>query len=713
MAGRRPVVLVSPSDAESGPGGVLPVEGAPHPAVAKRDDWKGRPQVAGQPHVTIDIRAQTAAFKRQMDAVTRTLKAVRDRMAGVARVARRMLLAGGAAIGGLLALAGKQEDAERRLAAVLRATGNASGYTVDQLKKQAAALQKLTRYGDEAIMPLMAMLAAYKEIHGPVFQDAIRLTLDIADAFRVDAATAAKQLGKALNDPIKGLRTLRDVGISFTAAQIEEIKALQESGQLLKAQTMIIAELEARVGGVAEALGKTFLGRLIQLKNELGDVGELIGRIFIPDVSKAAEAIRKSATRIADWVSANKDLILTTTKVVAGIAGLIVGVHALTVGLQSAVTAAIALGGHPVLAALGALAAAVLAVKVAVKLLEAALRASAKESERFAEAMTNLAKARRDFEAASTTKGRITALQNQRSELERLIKLEEDRAHALREKAGQIEEEPPWRARAAERRQQAEMLMANALTAERAAKRHGDAIKELDERIKELEETQRVEVSSAAVTEKTEDFITALKRERDALGATGLELELIQADIKNLTDEQRVYAEQLYAEIEAHKDAERATERAYDCKRRAIDKVLQALDEELDLLNRIGLLNKTLTQEDVWRDELQRQGLTNEQIKKRIALLREEGDLLKAQRGEREIERQRERQAFQPRYVTLTGLHRQITLAAARAQKVETTPAKPDKPPPTPPDPRPVLERIHDLLLEVKQGLPLVGAFGA
>ena len=60
-------------------------------------------------------------------------------------------------------------------------------------------------------------------------------------------------LGKALNDPIKGITALSRAGVTFTQGQKDQIKTLVESGNLLGAQKIIMGELEAQVGGTAEA----------------------------------------------------------------------------------------------------------------------------------------------------------------------------------------------------------------------------------------------------------------------------------------------------------------------------------------------------------------------------------------------------------------------------------------------------------------------------
>ena len=92
-----------------------------------------------------------------------------------------------------------------------------------------------------------------------MFNDAIALTQDLATVFGGTASSQATQLGKALQDPIKGLTALNRVGVSFTAQQEELVKSLVKSGNTMKAQEIIIESLKAQVGGAGESVAKDSL----------------------------------------------------------------------------------------------------------------------------------------------------------------------------------------------------------------------------------------------------------------------------------------------------------------------------------------------------------------------------------------------------------------------------------------------------------------------
>jgi phage-related protein len=176
------------------------------------------------------------------------------------------------------------EDASRRLDAVITSTGNVAGVSKDKLLEYANALQETTKFSAETVNAAQGMLLTFTNIsaEGGIFDRATQLTLDMAEAMGTDASNQAIQLGKALNDPIKGVSALSRVGVQFTADQKEQIKAMVEAGNTAGAQTLILDELAKQFGGMAVAAGETATGQMVRFQNSLGEVGESIAATFMP-----------------------------------------------------------------------------------------------------------------------------------------------------------------------------------------------------------------------------------------------------------------------------------------------------------------------------------------------------------------------------------------------------------------------------------------------
>lgn len=186
-----------------------------------------------------------------------------------------LLIGGIALLGKSFQLATVQEQAVKKLEGVLAATGNAAGFSSTELQKMASDLQSVTNFGDEVTISAMGILATFKEIRGDVFQEAIASAQDMSSVMGQDLKSSVTQVGKALNDPTKGLAALSRVGVSFTQQQKDMVKQLQQSGDTLGAQRVILDELKGEFGGAATAMVDPFT----QFKNSLGDALEFVGGI--------------------------------------------------------------------------------------------------------------------------------------------------------------------------------------------------------------------------------------------------------------------------------------------------------------------------------------------------------------------------------------------------------------------------------------------------
>ncbi|WP_444907879.1 hypothetical protein ACJJIR_07615 [Microbulbifer sp. SSSA008] len=153
----------------------------------------------------------------------------------------------------------EMERGQLKIEALLKATGSASGRTAEQLDEQARSVARATLASVTGIREAQGILLTFKGVQGPVFDDAIRLSQDLAAVMGGDGKNAALQLGKALEDPSTGLTSLKRSGVSFTEQEKEQIKTMQESGRVMEAQRMILLKLEQQVGGAgaAEAGGLT------------------------------------------------------------------------------------------------------------------------------------------------------------------------------------------------------------------------------------------------------------------------------------------------------------------------------------------------------------------------------------------------------------------------------------------------------------------------
>lgn len=211
-------------------------------------------------------------------------------------------LAAGAAIGTTLAVGVRTgwqelqeaEAASAKLNAVLASTKGAAGLTRAELDRMNESLQRQSTLEGDVIQNAQALLLTFTNIGEKTFPAATRAAVDMARVFDMDVNRAAVQLGKALQDPVKGVAALQRVGISFTQQQREQIKAMVEAGQVGKAQAIVLAELNRQVGGAEQAYGRSLPGAIDKAKRAYKDFTEDAVRRAIeywPKVQETVEAV--------------------------------------------------------------------------------------------------------------------------------------------------------------------------------------------------------------------------------------------------------------------------------------------------------------------------------------------------------------------------------------------------------------------------------------
>jgi hypothetical protein len=202
----------------------------------------------------------------------------------------------------------EQELQEAKLAAVLKATGGAAGLSAFELKNMATELEKVTAVGGDTILSAQSILLTFKSIGRDEFPRTLKAAMDLSAAFGQDLKSSVMQVGKALEDPITGLASLRRVGVSFTEDQKELIAGLVEAGKSAEAQGVILDVLEGQVGGVAEAMGDTGAGAAKKLSNAIGDLQEQIGFLLDKAVKPATEALAAYVSELAAYYGLAKQI---------------------------------------------------------------------------------------------------------------------------------------------------------------------------------------------------------------------------------------------------------------------------------------------------------------------------------------------------------------------------------------------------------------------
>jgi ribosomal protein L12E/L44/L45/RPP1/RPP2 len=181
------------------------------------------------------------------------------------------------------------EIASSKLASVMQSMG--VGMATQRVDAYAESLQDLTAVDADIIKAAQTKLATFANLNktinksGGAFDRATVAAIDLAAAGFGSIESNAVQLGKALNDPIKGISSLTRNGITFTAQEKLKIKTLVQSNKTLEAQDLILKAIEKQVGGTAEA-GVSVFDRL---NRSMESVSDEVGKILLPYMKDFAD----------------------------------------------------------------------------------------------------------------------------------------------------------------------------------------------------------------------------------------------------------------------------------------------------------------------------------------------------------------------------------------------------------------------------------------
>lgn len=181
-----------------------------------------------------------------------------------------------------LAVASEAEVQMRTFEAQVKATGGAAGFTAKQMDEMARSLAMATLDNREGVSELIGVMTTFKSVSGDSFKQAISLSQDLAIVMKTSSVSAARTLGKALENPMQNYTQLKRMGVEFDRAEKKKIAIAQQTGEMWKAQAIILDKLQASVGGVAKAQADSLAGDLDTFGQKWEEVFERAGKAMIP-----------------------------------------------------------------------------------------------------------------------------------------------------------------------------------------------------------------------------------------------------------------------------------------------------------------------------------------------------------------------------------------------------------------------------------------------
>ena len=184
-----------------------------------------------------------------------------------------------------------QEQAEARLSAALQNQGQYTEENVRSLTEQAAALQKVTQFGDEQIISGQAMLASFA-LNTDQIKKMTPAMLDLAimtqktTGSQSDLESIAKLVGIALGGQAG---RLVQMGIKLSEAEKKELTLATATEKI----NVLFEIFQKNAGGLAVAVGETATGSIDKLSNKISDFKEKAGKSFLDFLGNATDKLKE------------------------------------------------------------------------------------------------------------------------------------------------------------------------------------------------------------------------------------------------------------------------------------------------------------------------------------------------------------------------------------------------------------------------------------
>jgi len=259
--------------------------------------------------------AQTAG--RKADGLSRDLDQAKRKGAGFTAGWGKMIgvVAGvtaaiGAASGAFRFLSDSVNEAREarkamaQTAAVMKSMGRTEA--PKKIEQMVDELSRVSGIDDDELRKMTNVLFTFGNVTDDVFVKANELALDLSVSYGKDLNSAAIMVGKALNDPLKGLTALGRVGVQFTAQQTAQIKEMMAVNDVAGAQAIIVKELTRQVGGSAAAQADG----IAKAQVAWGNLKEAIGETLM-SVGTGGTDIVGMLEKMTKWIQDNQESIVS------------------------------------------------------------------------------------------------------------------------------------------------------------------------------------------------------------------------------------------------------------------------------------------------------------------------------------------------------------------------------------------------------------------
>jgi hypothetical protein len=246
-----------------------------------------------------NAKASTASMGSSIDKLKKHWVAFSAAAVAGVLVLRKAVMAVMARVKEWINLSKVQELAEISLAAALKAAGEFTDILNKKYQEFASWIQRVTKYGDEQVLGLMALIKNLGVSTDKV-KEATKMAIGLATATGRDVSSMAQYVALALQGEYTMLRRY-----------IPALRATTDATEQMK----IVTDFAARGFKVAQEMTASFSITIIQLANLWADLKEKLGdfatrnKAIMEQLHRAKDYLIDLNDELQNWITNNQELI--------------------------------------------------------------------------------------------------------------------------------------------------------------------------------------------------------------------------------------------------------------------------------------------------------------------------------------------------------------------------------------------------------------------
>lgn len=219
------------------------------------------------------------------------------------------------------------EAINRQTAAAIASTGGVADVSSGEIKELTESLADMSGRTDDVVQSALNILLTFPEVRNEVgdgndiFNQTAEAATNLAARMGTDLNSAMVMVGKAVEDPVQGMTTLRRVGVMLTDQQQQQVKAFIAAGDVMSAQKIVLGELTREFAGSAAAATTPTQRMHVEWDRLQVAVSERVVPIMGVLAGIFADKVIPAVAATWDWLVRNENTIKALASVIGGAVG--------------------------------------------------------------------------------------------------------------------------------------------------------------------------------------------------------------------------------------------------------------------------------------------------------------------------------------------------------------------------------------------------------